>query len=68
MTLQEDKNTEPFLGVAPADARPHAPWPVWKKAVGYLLLAALSFAAIWFVDVKVHRPALLPPGQDEAAI
>lgn len=47
-------------GIAPADARPHAAWPAWKKALAYLLMLAVSLAAIWFVDVKVHRDAGMP--------
>ena len=47
-------------GIAPADARPHAPWPAWKKLLAYAILSAISFAAVWLVDLKVHRPALMP--------
>jgi hypothetical protein len=50
-------------GIAPADARPHSRWPAWKKVLAYALLAGLSFTAIWFVDVKVHRPAVMPRSQ-----
>jgi hypothetical protein len=53
-------NSQDTDGVAPADVRPHAPWPVWRKVVAYVLMAALSLAAIWFVDVKVHRSAVMP--------
>jgi uncharacterized oligopeptide transporter (OPT) family protein len=48
------------IGIAPADARPHAAWPVWKKVLAYLVMSAVSLAAIWFVDVKVHRDAVMP--------
>lgn len=41
---------------APADARPHAPWPLWKKVLAYAVLAAVASAAIWYVDLKAHRP------------
>ena len=47
-------------GIAPADAASHAGWPAWKKVLAYLLMSLLSLAAIWFVDVKVHRPAIMP--------
>ena len=46
-----------------ADARFHAPWPRWKKVLAYALLSALSLAAIWFVDVKVHQAAVMPRSQ-----
>jgi heme/copper-type cytochrome/quinol oxidase subunit 4 len=49
----DDKQMET---ISPADARSHAAWPTWKKTIGYGLLMALSLAAIWLVDVKVHRP------------
>ena len=44
------------MGPAPADALPHAPWPMWKKIFAYSLLAAVAAAAIWYVDLKAHRP------------
>ena len=47
---------DPTPTAAPADLRPHAPWPLWKKACAYVLLAAASSAAIWYVDLKAHRP------------
>jgi hypothetical protein len=31
---------------------------MWKKILAYVLLAALSLAAIWLVDLKVHRTAM----------
>ena len=46
--------------IAPADARPHASWPLWRKLLAYAAMSALSLAAIWFVDLKVHRPAIMP--------
>jgi uncharacterized oligopeptide transporter (OPT) family protein len=48
------------VGIAPADARPHAAWSAWKKVLAYLVMSAISLAAIWFVDVKVHRDAEMP--------
>ena len=47
-------------GIAPADARPRAAWPTWKKLLAYALMSALSLGAIWVVDVKVHRDAVMP--------
>ena len=35
-------------------------WPMWKKVLAYTLMSALSLAAIYFVDVKVHRSAVMP--------
>jgi hypothetical protein len=37
---------------APADVRPHAPWPTWRKVLAYVLLAAAAAFGIWLVDVK----------------
>jgi hypothetical protein len=54
-----DKGSET---IAPADARPHAPWPMWRKVLAYVLLMALSLGAIWLVDVKVHRPQVQGDG------
>ena len=45
------------LGPAPADARPRAAWPAWRKVLAYLVLTALAAGAIWYVDLKAHRPA-----------
>lgn len=50
-------------GIAPADAVARAPWPAWRKVTAYVLMSLLSLAAIWFVDVKVHRPAVMPRSQ-----
>jgi hypothetical protein len=36
------------------------PWPMWEKIFAYCVMAALSLAAIYFVDVKVHRDAVMP--------
>ena len=55
-------NDDDPRGIAPADARPRAAWPVWKKLLAYGLMALLSLAAIWLVDVKVHRAAVMPRG------
>ena len=49
-----------LTGVAPSDALPRAPWPTWKKLMAYVVLSAVSLGAIWFVDLKVHRPAVMP--------
>jgi hypothetical protein len=35
---------------APADAKPHRKWPVWKRVLAYSTLAALAAASVWFVD------------------
>ena len=53
-------NGSASANVAPADARQHAAWRAWKKILAYLMLAAVSVTAIWFVDVKVHRSAMMP--------
>ena len=37
-----------------------ATWPLWKKVLAYAVMAAISLAAIWLVDVKVHRTAIMP--------
>jgi hypothetical protein len=42
------------LGPAPADARPHRPWPAWRKVVAYATLAALAAVAIWYIDLKAR--------------
>ena len=47
-------------GIAPADAAEHVAWPLWKKVLAYGVMSAVSLGAIWFVDVKVHRPAVMP--------
>jgi hypothetical protein len=46
----------PLPTAAPADLRPHQPWPTWKKVTAYAVLAAGATAAIWYVDLKAHRP------------
>jgi hypothetical protein len=47
---------------APADARRLAAWPIWKRLLAYATLAFLAAAAIWFIDLRAHRPpALWPP-------
>ena len=48
-------------GPAPADARPHAAWPAWKRLLAYAALACLAGAAIWFIDLRAHRPPALRP-------
>ena len=40
---------------------PAAPWPTWKKVSAYVVMSAISLLAIYFVDVKVHRDAVMPP-------
>jgi hypothetical protein len=37
-------------GIAPADARPQKRWPRWRIALAYLILLAISLAAIWLMD------------------
>lgn len=48
-------------GPAPADARPHAKWPLWKVLLAYATLACLAAAAIWYIDLRAHRPPALRP-------
>jgi hypothetical protein len=48
-------------GPAPADARPHAAWPTWKRLLAYAALSSLAAAAIWFIDLRAHRPPATPP-------
>jgi hypothetical protein len=55
------------LGPAPADARSDARWPLWQSVVAYVVLACISAAAIWFIDLRAHRPPALPPPPDAAA-
>jgi hypothetical protein len=35
-------------------------WPLWKKVLAYVVMAGISLGAIWLVDVKVHRSAVMP--------
>jgi len=42
-------------GASQADARPHAPWPLWKKLAAYAVLGALALASIWYIDLKAHN-------------
>src|SRR5438270_468073 len=50
----------------PADARPHPRWPLWKILLAYLVLAAVAFFAIWYIDLKAHSTST---GQkDEPAV
>jgi len=42
-------------GPAPADARPHAPWPLWKRIVAYVALALIALLCIWYIDLKAHQ-------------
>lgn len=52
-----DRNVEGadrVIGPAPADARPHAPWPIWRRAVAYLVLAGIALLCIWYVDRRAH--------------
>lgn len=39
--------------VAPADARVHAPWPLWKRITAYAVLATLAVLSIRFIDRRV---------------
>ena len=41
--------------IAPADAVPHRPWPLWRKVSAYLLLAVLASVSIWFIDRDAMR-------------
>jgi hypothetical protein len=50
------------FGRAPADARRHAIWPMWKKLLAYAALTCLAAGAIWFIDLRAHRPPKLRPG------
>ena len=57
---------EPSPTAAPADARDHAPWPLWKKVFAYVVLAVTASAAIWYVDLKAHRPPERLPAPRDA--
>ena len=46
---------------APADSKPRQSWPLWKKALAYLLLAAMALIAIWYIDLKAHDSVSLRP-------
>lgn len=46
---------------APADAIARPAWSLWKKVLAYALLAAAASTAIWYVDLKAHRP----PGEQQ---
>jgi hypothetical protein len=46
---------------------PAAPWPTWKKVTAYVVMSAISLLAIYFVDVKVHRDAVMPPAATATA-
>lgn len=43
------------------------PWPLWEKIAAYVVMSALSLAAIYLVDVKVHRNAVMPPATNRAS-
>ena len=45
-----------------------APWPTWKKVTAYAVMIAVSLLAIYFVDVKVHRDAVMPPATTAPAV
>jgi hypothetical protein len=38
---------------APANTRPRAPWPRWRKLLAYAAMALLALFSIWLVDRKV---------------
>ena len=40
--------------------RSAARWPLWKKVLAYAAMSGISLAAIYLVDVKVHRSAVMP--------
>ena len=42
-------------GPAPADARPHPRWPLWKRALAYLVLALIALLCIGYIDLKAHQ-------------
>jgi hypothetical protein len=48
--------TDPIAqGIAPADARPRKPWPLWAKVLAYLVLIAVASFSIWFIDQGAMR-------------
>jgi hypothetical protein len=49
-----------------ATAAAAARWPTWKKVMAYVVMSAISLLAIYFVDVKVHRDAIMPPAATTA--
>ena len=44
---------------------PVRPWPLWRKILAYAALSALALTAIYFVDLKVHRAAVMPASKGE---
>lgn len=44
-------------GIAPADARPHRPWPLWAKIAVYVFFFALAVLSVWFIDRRVDALA-----------
>lgn len=40
--------------------RERRPWPLWGKILAYVVMSAISLTAIYLVDVKVHRDAVMP--------
>jgi len=40
---------------APADIRPHAPWPAAAKVAAYVILALLAAVSIWLADRRVDE-------------
>jgi len=36
--------------IAPADAQPHAKWPLWRIVLAYAALTAIACVSISFVD------------------
>ena len=50
-----------------SDTVPDAPWPTWKKVAAYVVSGAVSLLAIYLVDVKVHRDAVMPPASTAPA-
>jgi hypothetical protein len=45
---------------APADARPHPRWPLWRVVLAYVVLAGMAAAAIWYVDLRAQRSGETP--------
>jgi hypothetical protein len=44
-------------GIAPADARPQRPWPLWAKLLAYTLFLALAIISVWFINRRVDALA-----------
>ena len=51
----------PTSTAAPADLRPHPPWPRWRKIVAYIIFVIIALASAWFIDRRVDSLANDPP-------